>query len=205
MPGCVGCCAVALTPSRSWTFGETVEVLVRPAGIETDENVFDIQVGVCIVTAVATGAVRDPQTEARIRYANVGSTAHSQQETKWRCWMATILQRSPLPRSERSNLEDFMPLAFEGLDWPALSEVFRFRSSGIETKRDDFVYGFSPEMLLERWRNFASDPSGPGAEAFNETSVASIASALATPLTRSEIDLICYRPLDRRFLIGPAA
>ncbi len=43
----------------------------RPAGIETDENVFQVQVGVCILIATATGQSRRAGAEARVGYADI--------------------------------------------------------------------------------------------------------------------------------------
>jgi predicted helicase len=55
----------------------------RPAGIATDENVFAIQAGVCILIAVSTGIARPVVAEASVHYADVwrhdAFTAHEKQ------------------------------------------------------------------------------------------------------------------------------
>jgi hypothetical protein len=175
----------------------------RPAGIETDENVFAIQAGVCILTAVAAVEHRESGAEARVRYADVWRHGAFTARDKRNLLETVRAGRSDLAFVDigRSDLEDFLPRAFEGLDWPGLPEVFIYRSSGVQTKRDEFVYGFSAAMLLDRWRSLASLPPIEAEELFHPTRARTIATALATPLAAQEIELSSYRPLDRRYLI----
>lgn len=177
----------------------------RPAGVAADENVFEVQVGVCIVTAVATGAPRLLGAEARVRYADA-----------WRHGAFTAREKEDLLRRAQENpaalsfaaidgrdLADFVPGGFAGLDWPGLPEVFAFRSSGVETKRDSFVYGFSPQSLLARWQEFAGANDEEAEALFRPTAMRSIATARVAPLQPSEVRIASYRPLDRRHVMAP--
>jgi len=156
----------------------------RPAGIEADENVFAIQAGVCIVTAVATGAARPAGTEAQVRYADAwrhdAFTAHDKR---------MLLDEARVDRAklsfvdiDRRDLEDFVPKAFAGLNWPALPELFGFMKSGSKSQRDDLVYGFSAPQVLTGVRLFLSAPEAEAREVF-------------FPRTGTYI-------LDRRFRVG---
>ena len=94
----------------------------RPAGIATDENVFAIQAGVCILTAVALGALRPPGAEARVRYADTWRHGVFDAIGKFRFMDAARDDISSVSFSdiERRDLDGFVPTAFEGLDWPSL-------------------------------------------------------------------------------------
>ena len=130
----------------------------RPAGIEVDENVFAIQAGVCILIAVATGNARPTGAEAYVRYVDVwrhdAFTAHAKQ---------TLLDAARLDGSvltfvpiSRRGLDDFVPVPFEGLEWPALPELFFFGKSGSKSQRDELAYGFSPQRVATAIQDFGT-------------------------------------------------
>jgi hypothetical protein len=50
----------------------------------------------------------------------------------------------------RGALDDFRPLPFMNGELISLPDCFDFRLSGLQTKRDQFVYGFSEDELSER-------------------------------------------------------
>lgn len=175
-----------------------------PAGIARDEGVFAIQTGVCVVTAVATGAARAPAAEARVRYADVWRHGAFAARDKF-----ALLERATTDPDglgfvtiDRHDLEDFVPLPFEGLDWPDCTEVFRFRHSGIETKRDGFAYGLTADRLVDRFTALSALRLDEQVERFHETALARVGNATARPLRISEISAACYRPLDHRFLMN---
>ena len=122
----------------------------RPAGIEADENVFAIQAGVCITTAVAKGGSGKVGTEARVSYADVWRHDAFTDRSKRHLLNNARLKPSLLTYVDvnRSDLEDFLPRPFEGLNWPAIPELFAFFKSGSKTQRDDLVYGFSTEEVI---------------------------------------------------------
>ncbi|HTT81739.1 MAG TPA: N-6 DNA methylase, partial [Stellaceae bacterium] len=91
--GAPGCGVICLITNRTFLAGhpyaglrqllrrrfDTIDIIdlrgdsrgARPAGVVDDENVFDVQVGVCITIAVATGAARNAHAEARVRYSDM--------------------------------------------------------------------------------------------------------------------------------------
>lgn len=176
----------------------------RPAGVTVDENVFDIRVGVCVLTAVAAGGARPAGAEARVRYADAWRHGAFTRSDK----LALLERASADPATldfvaiERGGLEDFLPVPFAGLDWPGLDEAFAFRSSGVETKRDDFAYAHSADVLLARWRAFEATDADEASRVFHPTPLRTVAAAKATALSADEIRLAAYRPLDRRHLIA---
>lgn len=103
-------------------------------------------------------------------------------------------------RIERAGLDDFMPIPFSGLDWVSLAAAFRTKSSGIESKRDAFVYAFADRTLNER---VASLRQGrPEAlRIFSETDQRTVERAIAVPLKDGEIIVAGYRPFDERKLL----
>lgn len=201
----------------------------RPAGIEADENVFAIQAGVCILTAVATGDPRAADAEARVRYADVWRRGAFTAAEK-----CAILQQTSQASEEigfieakRGVLADFTAGAFEGLDWPNLTEAFAFCKSGSKSQRDELVYGFTQGNVLERIRAFLVLPEAEAERIFfpgkadegevsdsnrandgNSTPTGARRNSEATRLSRarregiqsSHVEFRVYRPLDRRYL-----
>ncbi len=171
----------------------------RPAGIETDECVFAIQAGVCIVIALAHGG----SGEARVRYADAWRHDAFTERQKLDLLVTASTDEAALTfvDVQRDELEDFVPSAFQSLLWPALVHAFGFRSSGVQTKRDEFVYGFSAAALTNRWKVFSSLSEDEAARTLHETSMVTVAGAKSVPLAPTEIGLVIYRPLDRRYLM----
>lgn len=88
-------------------------------------------------------------------------------------------------------------------DLIALSECFLFRLSGIQTKRDDFIYATDASKLSHRIRAFiASDSDDVG---FSPTSTKTEAGARSQPFTDTALVRASYRPLDRRYLYNHVA
>ena len=191
---------------------ETIDIIdlrgdsrgARPAGINVDENMFEVQVGVAIVIASSSGTRPIAGTAATVRYADIWKhNAFSEGEKLAVLEQATIEHSSlNFVSIDASGLQDFIPPPFAGLDWPSICEVFLFRSSGVETKRDDFVYGLSPAILALRLQELAGLDEDDARKLFHETPMRTVAAALARPLSDTDIKLSCYRPLDRRFLLA---
>ncbi|GAN77463.1 type ISP restriction/modification enzyme [Acidisphaera rubrifaciens] len=175
----------------------------RPAGIAEDENVFAIQAGVCILLAIAPQTARPAETEARIRYADVWRVGAFTARAKCQFLETAIScpDKIDFVEVDRSDLDDFAPIPFAGLDWPDISAGFAFKHSGVQTKRDEFAYGFNSSGLLARWALVSSLAAEERKEAFHETAARSASTAFATDLMEQEIVAASYRPLDRRFLI----
>lgn len=174
----------------------------RPAGIAADENVFAIQAGVCVVVAVANGRRRRAGTEARVRYADLWRHGAFAAREK----LALLERAAGDPRAlsfvpiARQSLEDFLPTPFAGRDWPAVPELFAFRSSGIETQRDDFVYAFADETLRQRVAALRVAPPPEAASLFRETRGRAAEGARRARWSQRAIIEVAYRPLDRRRL-----
>ena len=152
----------------------------RPAGITTDENVFEIQTGVCILIGVATGQPRT--TEAVVRYADVWRNgAFTSREKLELLTSATsnpsLLAWVTLPEP-RTNLDDLLPAAFGSDDWPSISEVFNFAKSGSKSQRDDLVYALSAPALQSQIERFQSAPE-------DEAKVAYFAGATSATIARA--------------------
>ncbi|GGG40566.1 hypothetical protein GCM10010964_30220 [Caldovatus sediminis] len=174
----------------------------RPAGVEEDECVFAIQAGVCVVTAVATGAPRAPGAEARVRYADVWRHGAFTARDKLALLERARGQAGTLHfvAIARGGLADFVPAGFEGLDWPALPEVFGFRSSGVQTKRDAVVYAFADATLHQRMTEIATAPEDEAKRLFHETRDRTVGPARGVGWAPSAVRDAAYRPLDRRRL-----
>ena len=179
----------------------------RPAGIAADQNVFAIQAGVAVVVAVARGGRRRAGTEARVRCADLWRHAAFTAREK----LALLDRAASEPGAlsfvpiARGGLEDFMPTPFAGRDWPALGDLFVFRSSGIETQRDDFVYAFADETLRQRVTSLRALPLDDAVTAFHDTAARSAREARRVRWSPSAVIDVAYRPLDRRRLYGATA
>lgn len=175
---------------------------VPPAGITTDENVFAIQAGICILTAIATGKPRAAGAEAQVRYADI-----------WRHGAFTAAEKlALLGRAadaadglsfcdiKATALQDFVPVGFRGMNWPSLGEIFEYRCSGIQTKRDSFAYALIPAALAQRLRRFACLANDVAAATFHETRDRKAEVAQRTGWQPEAVIDVIYRPLDRRKL-----
>ena len=172
-----------------------------PVGAEADENVFDIETGVCVLTAWADGR-KTEGAEAAVCYADTwGHGAFRRGEKLDLLREAAAdparLRFAPLPGSGMDRLK---PTGFAGRDWPALDELLTFRSNGIVTYRDDFAYALTRAAMTERITSFLRLPADRAAEAFKETRDRKAGPALAVPFAPEAIEQVCYRPLDRRWL-----
>lgn len=143
----------------------------RPAGIELDENVFDIEVGVAIITAWATGH-KPANACATVRYADVWTHNAFKRDEK-----SELLRRiTSAPQDltfvpvDRAACDDFRPRPFEGRNWLSLQDCFRDKHSGVETKRDHLVYAFTEWMLRGKIEHFLSlEDYSQAADMFSET------------------------------------
>ena len=174
----------------------------RPAGIAADQNVFAIRAGVAITIAVARGGRRRRGAEAVVRYADPWRQGAFASADK----LALLERAARDPAAlaflpiDRHGLEDFLPVPFAGLDWPAITELFGFRSSGIETQRDDFVYAFDDGTLRDRVARLRAEPADAAGAMFRATRGRSPADAARARWLPDAIADVAYRPLDRRRL-----
>ena len=170
------------------------------AGIARDMGVFDIQVGTAITIAIADGS-RAGQ-EAEVHYLDAWAEAHYQRADKL-SWLAGGVDQGVLPNAvpvNRSGLENFRPEGFAGTGWLNLRECFEFAGSGMQTKRDSFVYDASRTLLRERVEKFLGEDASTAKKLFHDTRDRKFSEAQSVPLDLNNIREVSYRPLDKRFM-----
>ena len=174
----------------------------RPAAIPSDENIFNIEVGVCVLLAEAHGD-RGADREATVEYADVWRQNAFDRPAKLGLARLACEDPETLTFTETSgrDMAPLFPRGFDGRDWPSLDELFTFRSNGIVTYRDHFAYALSRESLRERVEKWLERPLSPEArDEFKETRDRKAAPAHSTIFDPSAPRRTAYRPLDRRFL-----
>lgn len=174
----------------------------RPAVIPSDENIFNIEVGVCVLLAEAHGG-RDADAEAHVEYADVWR--HDAFDRPAKLGLARLACEDPetltFTETGGRDMEPLIPRGFDGVDWPSLESLFTFRSNGIVTYRDRFAYALSAEGLHHRIEEWLGDPlSSEAREQFKETRDRKAPPAHSTAFDDSAICQVAYRPLDHRFL-----
>ena len=175
----------------------------RPATVAVDENVFNIQVGVCILVACATGN-KPEGAEARVQYADAWDARAFTRDEKLRLASAAaadpdLVQYRPVPGRD---MEPLKPPGFAETDWPGVDELLTFRSNGIVTYRDDFVYATTREALAARIQSWVRLPGAQASGQFGDSALNKTGPALRVPFDEGAIERMSYRPLDRRFLYG---
>jgi predicted helicase len=173
----------------------------RPASVMTDENVFNIQVGVCILVAHASGA-KAKDAEAEVSYADIWTARVFTRSAKLD--LAARAAAEPELLQYRSvsgrDMDPLKPPGFAETDWPGIDELLTFRSNGIVTYRDDFVYATSSEILANRVQAWLQLPPADAAKEFKETRDRKSGPALILPFDEAAIERVSYRPLDLRHL-----
>ena len=172
---------------------------VRPAPVQRDQNVFDIETGVCILVAEAFDG---GSGEARVEYADV-----------WREGVFTRVDKLNLADAAASDPERFAyrpiegagmdrltPACFVGRDWPALNGIFDFVSNGIVTYRDHFVYATQADLLERRLLEWQGKDRSKAQEEFRDSAANTVGPALEQPFDSEAIVPISYRPFDIRHL-----
>lgn len=173
-----------------------------PAGVEMDQNVFDIQVGVAITVCVADGS--RGEADAEVFYTGEWGTSASKEE-----WLNQFPADLPLNRFEAvpgSGQDPFYPVM--GTDfaaWPDLPAIFLKNFSGVQTKRDKLVVAPLREELERKIRGFIAAPNQQQTEIFHETPSRNIGRALSYPFDATKIAQYAYRPLDNQYLYNNPA
>ena len=128
----------------------------RPADVTRDDNVFNIETGVCILIAWRGRDDRPAGAEATVEYADIWDANAFTAEDK-HAWCQRAAEDPSLIRFrsvEGSDMDRLKPTGFTGQDWPALDELFIFASNGIVTYRDGFAYATRAETMsarIQRW------------------------------------------------------
>lgn len=171
-----------------------------PATVGADDNVFNIEVGVCVLIATASGE-RQPGS-ATVRYSDFWKQGAFRRRDKLELAARTAEALDALTYREvpGTGMARFKPPGFEGCNWPSVNELFRFRSNGVVTYRDDFSYATTREKLIARLQAWYAKPADEAAKEFKETRDRKAGPAHQTAFEPNLIHLVEYRPLDRRAL-----
>ena len=174
----------------------------KPADVTRDDNVFNIETGVCILVAWSSGEPKGDGAEATVEYADSwGAQAFTRREKLDFCSAAAadgaILPFTPV---EGANMDPLKPAGFSQTDWPAVDELFTYASNGIVTYRDDFAYATRSETLSRRIVDWLALPHEQGREAFGDSDMNKAAAALAVPFAEQFVRSASYRPFDQRYV-----
>jgi hypothetical protein len=177
------------------------------AGVAGDQGVFNIQVGTAITLAIAGGnKVNDKLAE--VTYIDSWSEGLFGRKAKL-SWLAEGADSGTRPGAisvDREDLDDMKPKPFQNGLWASLQRCFEFHRSGIQTKRDDFVYSIGMSELAHRISAFVALKSDEDARAvFHDSRDRKWTGARSIPYDSANIRRIAYRPLDNRFLYNHRA
>lgn len=171
------------------------------AGVERDQGIFNIMVGTSITLAVADGS-KEEGVAADIFYHDCWEDGHFARRTKLD-WLNETAEIGLIPNNiavERDWLDDFRPQPFLNGQLVGLQDCFTFSLSGIQTKRDKFVYSFTRESLAARIENFTTLSDIEAKAAYPTTAAKPWNTARAQPFSENFLTLVAYRPMDRRWL-----
>lgn len=163
------------------------------------ENVFDIQVGVCILVALRRESAEPSADEAMVRYTRLtGSRAEKEQALK------TPLRHQTWSAAATGWGEPFLPVTDRTWRrWVALDELMPVRQSGVQTKRDRLVVAPTAERLAAQLDAYTQTADETERRLlFHETSARRMA---AVRSDRAMFRRYGYRPLSRQVLYDDEA
>lgn len=173
------------------------------AGVEGDQNVFNILTGVAITVAIADGSKADGKL-ARVDYGDAWEQGRASRKSKL-AWMLEGEPEGVLPGAvevDRDVLDDMRPVPFLNGELLSVVECFDFRSPGVQTKRNSFVYDPSRERLANRIKQFVG---GAMDEEFSPTAARPVAAARAVGFHEGFVARAGKAPLDCHWLYTPPA
>lgn len=169
------------------------------AGVEGDQNVFNILTGVAITLAIADGSKGEGKL-ARVDYVDAWEQERASRKSKL-AWMLEGELEGTLQGAVEVNrglLDDMRPVPFLNGSLISISEAFEFGSSGVETTRDHLAYGFDVEDLRRKVEAF-NNLSGHAAEKEYAVSRKAAFPAAHGKTWKPEcVRQASYRPLDGR-------
>ena len=151
------------------------------AGIEGDQNVFNIQVGVCITLAIADGTKAEG-AGATIQYRDVWDAKAFRRKPKLD-WLSECAAKGDVGdwiHVDRGELDDFRPKPFANGEWVGLNECFNFKKSGMKSGNDPVFVSVQRQLLLNQLAPVLAPRDDPTHHATLERQLA-------------------YRPFDRRW------
>lgn len=167
------------------------------AGVEADQGVFNIQVGTCITLCVADGSKAEGAL-AEVRYNDAWMQERWSRKKKLE-WMLEGETEGALKGSmsvERELVADMRPVPFLNGELLALAECFAFRSPGMQTKRNSFVYDCDRSALIQRIQRFLD---GDLNAEFAPTTSRTVAKARASGFDENLVQRVGKAPLDRQW------
>jgi predicted helicase len=176
------------------------------AGVTSDQGVFNIQVGTAITLAIADRSKADGEL-AGVSYIDSWAEGLFRRDAKL-AWLKAGEETGMRPGAVdvvRGLLDDMKPEPFQREEWPTISSCFAFKRSGLQTKRDDFVYSHSRIALQERIAEFLAAPGDRARVMFHDSRDRKWVGARAIPFDGNRIVHAGYRPLDNRYLYNHAA
>ncbi len=171
------------------------------AGIAPDTGVFNIQVGTCITLAIADGSKAEGEL-ADVLYADSWAEGRFSRAAKLQ-WLEEASAVGMIDDTiivDRDSLDDMRPAPFSSMAAPNLFSLFSFRISGLQTKRDKFVYATNRNTLTSRIKRFLLLNDREAAEQFHDSRDRGFSAARSHPYSDLHIADVAYRPLDQRFL-----
>jgi len=176
------------------------------AGVIGDQGVFNIQVGTAITLAIADGG-KAKGSLARVRYVDGWAEGLFARDPKLK-WLLAGSETGTRPGAvlvDRGRLDPFKPKPFQEVEWASLPQCFIFSRSGLQTKRDDFVYAFSRTAMQERIASFLVALADPARAMFHDSRDRKWVGAQAIPFDANRTAQVAYRPLDSRYLYNHPA
>ena len=176
------------------------------ADVEGDQGVFNIKVGTAITLAIADGSKAEGEL-ADVFYSDSWADDLFSRDAKFGR-LRERAQVGTMPNAvlvRRGPLDDMRPEPFQTGEWIDLRECFDFHWSGIQTKRDDFIYSPDQAVLAQRLTDFHLMPPEAAAAAFPSTDARPWNLAHAVVFSEERIERTAYRPLDRRYLYNITA
>ena len=176
-----------------------------PATVERDENVFKIEVGVCILIASARGDKADG-VEAVVDYADAWAERAFTRREKLDLATAAADDAARLTyrRVVDTGLGRFKPRGFLDRDWPSVAEAFTYKSNGIVTYRDDFSYATTAAKLSSRLMAWKELGPAEAKTAFKDSVLNTAAESQKLDIDPSLVEYRAYRPADRRYVYNSA-
>jgi predicted helicase len=171
------------------------------AGVEGDQGVFNIMVGTAITVAIADDSKAAGES-ADVFYQDCWTDGLFSRQAKleWLEGRADAGTQSDPVIVARGILDDMRPMPFLNGELASLSECFTFYRSGVQTKRDEFVYSPDRGVLTRRLADFGQLNDIVAKTTFHSTAARSWAAARAQPVVDELLQRVAYRPFDVRWL-----
>jgi hypothetical protein len=137
------------------------------AGIEGDQNVFNIQVGVCITLAMADGS-KSADEDADVFYRDAWEAKAIRRREKLNWLSAANGDVGGWVHVKRGGLEDFRPRPFANGKWVGLDECFFFRKSGMKSGDDNVFVSVRRQQLAAQVHHTLAKRADPTHEPARE-------------------------------------